>query len=239
MNFSQKEFSQPSALQFSLQRSPLWGHTRAPTVLRATSIAKQTAEVIEGRLPVVVLVHGILNGFRTMVPLANSLKNAGRATLLAQLTPNLGQLPIEEYALQLKGFIDSKVEHGARIDLVGFSMGGLVSQTFIQLLEGHSRVRKFVSIAAPHQGTLWAHLATAAGIVDMRCGSAHLKRLSNMEHLLDHIEITTIRTPYDGVIIPSSSSELARAANRVVPVLAHPALLRNEDVHRLVIQGLS
>lgn len=238
MKSAEIEFAQMSVQDSLAQRTSMHGSTYSSWGPGVAPIAKNTTHGAQSDLPAVVLVHGILNGSRAMVPLANGLKKRGRTTLLAELTPNLGQLSIGQYAAQLKRFVDRELEPCSKIDLVGFSMGGVVAQTFIQLFEGYSRVRRFISIAAPHQGTLWANLATAAGIIDMRCGSAHLKRLSNLEHLLYGIEITTIRTPFDGIIVPSSSSKLTMATNHVVPVIAHSTLLRSEAVHRLVIQGL-
>src|SRR5262245_56563610 len=105
----------------------------------------------------VVLVHGLGDDARTMEPLAAFLRaNGFREVHAVELRPSNGDAPIEELAVQLSDAI-ARVRassRSARVDLVGFSMGALVSRFYLQRLDGRTQVRRFVSISGPHHGTL-------------------------------------------------------------------------------------
>ena len=77
----------------------------------------------------VVLVHGIHATAADMARLARALRAEGREVFTPSLTPNDGQAPIEELARQLDQYIEANVKRRP-FDLVGYSMGGVVSRLF-------------------------------------------------------------------------------------------------------------
>ena len=75
----------------------------------------------------VVLVHGIFSSSRDMARLAQHLRREGREVFTPDLLPAGGHVGIDELAQQLAEFVRENLG-GRRFDLVGFSMGGLVSR---------------------------------------------------------------------------------------------------------------
>src|SRR6185436_5431091 len=100
---------------------------------------------------------------------------------------------------------------GRRFDLIGFSMGGLIARYYLQRLGGIEKVGRFVSIAAPHQGTHMARLGGLPGWVQMRPGSEFLRDLASDADVLRRVNFTSFYTPLDAVIVPARSSEMPQA----------------------------
>jgi triacylglycerol lipase len=132
----------------------------------------------------VLLVHGIWNTGKDFASLRRALEAAGAAAVEAvDLDPNSGAASIEALARQVAEAADRLRQRSAedRVDVVGFSMGALVTRYWIQRLGGAERVRRFISIAGPQQGTWLAHLSPLSGVREMRPGSATLRSLADSE----------------------------------------------------------
>jgi len=110
-----------------------------------------------------------------------------------------------------------------------------VSRYYIQRLGGIHRVGKFVTIGSPHRGTWTAFLRANPGVCDMRPGSSFLRDLNRDAEMLDRISFTSIWTPFDLMIVPASSSRLQVGSSISVRTLAHPLLVRDPQVLRLVL----
>jgi triacylglycerol lipase len=151
----------------------------------------------------VLLVHGIWDTGSELAALRREIERRGR--LVEALRRESG--------------------HG-RIDLVGFSMGALVSRTYIQREGGRETVRRFVSISGPHAGTLGAQVLPLEGVRDMRPGSALLRDLASDAEPWGDVEVHVLYTPFDLMILPPRSSELrgARTTTRI-PVLLHRLMI--------------
>ncbi|MCI0570847.1 MAG: lipase [Myxococcaceae bacterium] len=176
-----------------------------------------------------------------MDPLAGHLRAAGFCGVYAvELRPNDGEAPIAILAAQLAAAVTRvRAEVGtAHVDLVGFSMGALVSRYFIQRLEGRAQVRRFVSISGPHQGTVLAWARGNAGASDMRPGSALLRELAADENPFAGVDVFAFWTPLDLMIVPSSSSRLPGAIERTFSVPGHWLMLRDGRVLRSVTEAL-
>jgi len=187
----------------------------------------------------VLLVHGIDDTaalFRRMKPY---LERGGLAVHALNLVPNNGNAGLIELARQLDEHVAASFAAGQAIDIVGFSMGGLVSRYYIQRLGGIRRVRKFVTIGTPHRGTWTAFLRANPGARDMRPGSGFLEDLNRDVEMLGGISFTSIWTPFDLMIVPAASSRLPAGCSIPVRTLAHPLLVRDPQVLRLVLGILS
>lgn len=64
--------------------------------------------------------------------------------------------PIDIQADNLKAFIDEKIQSGEKVNLVGHSMGGLVSRSYAQKY-GISKVNKIVTVGSPNMGVTEAY----------------------------------------------------------------------------------
>lgn len=176
----------------------------------------------------VLLVHGIWDTGSELAALRREIERRGRLVETIDLVPNDGRAPIGELARQLGGRVEAlrrESGHG-RIDLVGFSMGALVSRTYIQREGGRETVRRFVSISGPHAGTLGAQVLPLEGVRDMRPGSALLRDLASDAEPWGDVEVHVLYTPFDLMILPPRSSELrgARTTTRI-PVLLHRLMI--------------
>ena len=143
----------------------------------------------------VLLIHGIDDTDRLFRHIIPRLQGKGLQVHSLNLIPNNGDAGIDELARQLSVFVGTTVPAGQFVDLVGFSMGGLVARYYLQRLGGLERVKKFIAISSPHNGTWTAFLRRNPGGRQMRPGSDLLKDLNRDAAVLDRIQLTTIRTP--------------------------------------------
>ena len=76
----------------------------------------------------VVLVHGLHDTEHVFRRMSASLRQRGFDVYTLNLNPNNGDAPLEDLAAQLRTFIDSRVGADKPLDIVAFSMGGLVAR---------------------------------------------------------------------------------------------------------------
>lgn len=186
----------------------------------------------------VVLVHGIWDTFRTLRKMESALRREGFAPVVVTLTPNGGQLPLDELGRQVDRQIKERVPAGARFSIVGFSMGGLVARSYLRQFADPERIAVFISIAAPHRGSWLAWLGLGPGVRDMRPGSPFLSALAADAGRFARTRWITLRTPFDLMILPSASSVLPWAENHSFPVWLHPLLVVDGRVIDAVLRGL-
>ena len=207
-------------------------------VAGALSIMDAPAVSADPKLRPVVLVHGIHSDGNCMRRLEKHLRAQGRTVFTPSLSRCTGALPIEELAEQLSAYVKKHVGSG-KFDLVGFSMGGLVSRYYVQRLGGLERVEHFVTMATPHQGTNLAWLHPGPGARQMRPRSAFLQDLSRDAHVLQSVKFTSFYTPLDTVIIPSRSSAMPQARNVAIWAAIHPSFLLEKRCLRAIEKVIS
>jgi triacylglycerol lipase len=112
----------------------------------------------------VVLVHGFLGTRGTMLPLTRRFQSDGRVVFsYAYGTFNLGSIrrSAEDLTKHLRSICEKlDVE---RLDVVGYSMGGLIALHSVKFLSGHRYVRNLVMMGSPLRGT-WVSLAGVATV---------------------------------------------------------------------------
>ena len=186
----------------------------------------------------VILVHGIHSDSRDMTRMARHFRAEGREVFAPDLAPNGGQATMDELGKQLSDFAEKHVPRGRKFDLVGFSMGGLVSRYYVQRLGGAAHVGHLITIAAPHRGTILARLHPGAGAAEMRRDSAFLRDLASDDATLARVKFTSFYTPLDLVVVPSSSSAMPQARNVRVWASLHPSLILEMRCIRAVAAAL-
>jgi triacylglycerol lipase len=195
---------------------------------------------VEATRPV-LLVHGIWDTGAKLGTLRRAIEHRGRVVDTIDLVPNDGRAPIRTLARQVAARVESlrSASGHARIDLVGFSMGALVSRTYIQREGGRQTVRRFVSISGPHAGTLDAHALPYEGARDMRPGSALLDDLASDPDPWGEVEVHVLYTPFDLMIVPPRSSELRGARSTTkIPVPLHRLMILAPRATRAVAELL-
>ncbi|TVQ42382.1 MAG: alpha/beta fold hydrolase [Gloeocapsa sp. DLM2.Bin57] len=187
----------------------------------------------------VILVHGLNDRQVVFKTMANHLSNLGWSVYSLNLTPNNGQQRLEILAEQLHDYINYQFKDNQSIDLIGFSMGGLVTRYYLQRLGGIERVKRYINISAPNRGTVTAYLLPSQGIVQMRPESAFLADLNRDYHLItQRVRVTTIWTPWDLMIVPAVSSSLGIGKEVIIPVTLHPWMLSDRRVLHFIINTL-
>lgn len=169
----------------------------------------------------VLLVHGINDTgaiFHKMVPY---LTDRGWSVYDLDLIPSNGELGLDQLAWQVVDYIATTFAPQQPLDIVGFSMGGIVSRYYIQRLGGINHVQRFITLASPHQGTWIAYRYNSPGCIQMRPGSAFLQDLNRDAAMLEQLNFTSIWTPVDLIIVPSISSKMPVGRDVQVPVLGH------------------
>jgi triacylglycerol lipase len=183
--------------------------------------------------PPLVLVHGLWD----TPGLFNSLLRAlgeRREVFIPYLPHGLGVVPLESLAAELGGKIEERYGPRQTLDVMGFSMGGVISRCWIQLLGGNKRVRRFTSVASPQQGTWIAQPwpgRLLASVGDMKVGSGLLTRLNAEPQALDGIECCSLYCLADVMVVPGWKAVLPVGRREVLrplnlqhhELMAHPA----------------
>lgn len=187
----------------------------------------------------VVFVHGIFQpGHWAFGTLRRRLEAQGIECIAPTLTPCDGREGLEKLAAQLKNEINQQFGPREHFSIVAFSMGGLVSRYYLQELDGAGRCDRFITLSTPHHGTQIAYLYGGEGARQMRPGSEFLARLQKSESRLGKMPVSSFRTPFDLIILPTTSSVWERAENAEFPVIAHPLMTRSDAVVSAVEERL-
>jgi len=173
-----------------------------------------------------------------MARMAAHLRAEGWTVHTIDLVPNWGQSGLDDLAAQIAAFVERTFAAGESFDIVGFSMGGLVSRYYLQRLGGLERVRRFVTISSPHRGSLLAWLIPNAGCRQMRPGSAFLRDLWHDVERLRQVRFTSFWTPFDLTIVPAWSSVLPVADCRRIWCIAHPLMVSERRCLTSVAEAL-
>ncbi|MEO1208830.1 MAG: alpha/beta fold hydrolase [Cyanobacteria bacterium J06638_20] len=188
----------------------------------------------------VLLVHGIDDTTILFDTLSSYLEEQGWKTHSLDLHPNNGDVGLEVLAEQVDTFAEKTLGRDRPFDLLGFSMGGIVSRYYLQRLGGIPQVQRFITIASPHHGTWMAYARWNQGGEQMRPDSAFLNALNaDIVETLGQINITSIWTPLDAMIVPASSSQMPVGRNVSINVATHPWMVTDMRVLKAVAIALS
>ncbi len=188
----------------------------------------------------VLLVHGIYDTAAKFNAMTAHLQALGWEVHRLSLRPNDGSAPLERLAQQVADYVKETFGPRQAIDLLGFSMGGVVTRYYLQRLGGLERVQRYVSVSAPNHGTLLAFGLPRPGVWQMRPGSDFLQDLNqDCRQCLAGVQVTIIWTPFDLMILPAQSSSLGfgREVKLLVPV--HGWMVRHPQTLEQVAIALS
>lgn len=175
-------------------------------------------------------MHGLLDSPAVFDRLQRALGGGRGDPLVPALPLRLGRTPIAAAAAELGRWIEAAYPAEARIDLLGFSIGGVIARTWIQRLGGHRRTRRFISVGSPQQGTLTAWpwpRRLFRGLADLRHDSALLRDLNSDLSALEGIECHSFYSALDLAVLPGWRAVLPIGERTLLPVATHPQLLRD------------
>lgn len=184
----------------------------------------------------IVFVHGIWKDGSSFQRMATYLQQRGFKTYSIDLKPNNGSVPIECLSAQLSAFVE---KIGSPVNLVAFSMGGLVARCYMQRMSGHKYVRKLITIGSPHHGTWAAFFSNSSAGRQMRVNSPWITYLNEDVGMLIKHDVASIWTPFDLLVVPGNSARLSVGHTIRVPVPMHHMLLKDQRVITAVEKELS
>lgn len=186
----------------------------------------------------VLLLHGLFDTGKVFAPLEAALQQHGFETLAPDLVPNDGSASIAELAERVAELVEHRIATQQPLAVVGFSMGGIVARYYLQELSGYQRVQQVVTIASPHNGSVLAYFAKGKGIEELRPRSALLQQLAASEDKLSTVQVLSLWTPLDLMVVPARSCVWRRAENLALAVPVHCGMLRAKAVHQTILNWL-
>ncbi|HEX8325361.1 MAG TPA: hypothetical protein VF595_15775 [Tepidisphaeraceae bacterium] len=139
--------------------------------------------------------------------------------------PTLGQRLIDE----IRG-------RGGRVNLVGFSMGGMVIRA-AHLIDPALPTRRAVFMNSPHLGTWLAHLVPTPGVRQMRPGDPFVKAIADAPWTVPTL---TVWNGFDGIILPPRSTRYRYGGEHVCcPVPLHIWPVWSRTIHRRIADFLA
>jgi triacylglycerol lipase len=173
----------------------------------------------------ILLIHGIDDTRLVFSKMSMHLQQSGCKVYALDLVPSNGDVGLDVLAQQIADYVSTNFPDEQMLDIVGFSMGGIVSRYYVQRLGGIKRVQRFITISSPHHGTIAAYASKRPGCVQMRPDSLFIKDLNSDALMLKDINFTSIWTPYDLIILPANSSQMPFGNEVIIPSMLHPWML--------------
>jgi hypothetical protein len=178
---------------------------------------------------VVVLVHGFLASAGVFRPLRARLERETDARVATfSHAPGAG---IRRIAKQLAALVD-RVPEGARITVVGHSLGGVVARWYVQEMFGHERVVRTVSLGSPFCGIDVPQLGVG---VDLHAQSTLLKTLREHAHVCG-VPHTSIVAGSDTIVHGHATACLGYGDVVLLHDRGHNQLLFDDEAAGVVIE---
>ena len=189
----------------------------------------------------IILIHGLWNTSsifslisskldeKEVEYFAPTLNHAFGMTSIVELTNLMDQLIVEKYGLEQE------------IDILGFSMGGIIGRYWINKFNGHKRTKRFMTIGSPHNGTLTSQLVPKypfRGISEMKINSSLLRDLANYDYFLNDIDCISFFTYWDLMVFPGWRANLNVGEKISLNIFKHRNLVRNPEAVERIIERL-
>jgi len=187
------------------------------------------------------LIHGLWNTSSIFSSITSKLDDIGIEYFAPTLKHSYGMTSILDLTYKLNELILEKYGLEKEIDILGFSMGGIIGRYWLQKFNGYKRTRRFISIGSPHKGTFIAQLVPKfpfRGISEMKIKSKFLRELAKNDFLLDDIECINFFTYWDLMVFPSWWTNLNLGKKISVKVYKHRNLVRNNSVVNKIIDEI-
>lgn len=185
-----------------------------------------------------ILVPGFSDDERCLETLERFLQREGFPVSTISPQPSDGTVAVDALAERLALVIAARFPAEMPLNLVGFSMGGLICRSYIQQMGGLARTERLITIATPHQGTWTAYACQRPACHQMRPGSHFLTRLNADLSVLEQLNFTSIWTPLDLMILPAFSSYLPVGEMRAILSPFHRTLVIDGQILQAVAASL-
>ncbi len=197
-------------------------------------LRRPTPRLVEAER-VVVFVHGFMAAGPVFDPMREHVEER---TELPTVDFTYGPLAtFEQIVTSFAAHVDRVVPPGARVSLVGHSLGGVVARWFLQEQGGHERVDRIVTMATPHAGTASARFAPGSIAAALRPGSPIIARLAAGCSALP-VPHVAIVAGADRMCMPPDSAACPGAEVHWIDDLGHNEMLFDRRVHDIVARTL-
>jgi len=188
-----------------------------------------------------VLVHGLWDTPKLFGRLVKVLEQHQVPLLIPHLPHRLGVVPLSALANTLDALIVEQWGSEMVIDVLGFSMGGVISRIWLQQFGGARRTSRFLSVGSPQQGTFTAQLIPSwlfAGLADMKRVSPLLHKLNSDVAALQDLDCTSFFCRWDLMVFPGWQAVLPVGKQQEVPVITHQQLMSHPRALELLVSTL-
>ena len=194
---------------------------------------RRDADEDTGSLPVIIVPGWGAPHFHTAW-IARQLASEGmNVHTLAFPRLGMGDMRVSAELLGEKVRDTCAAEGVPRVNLIGYSLGGLIARIYLQEFGGYDHLGRAVYVGAPQDGIYTAYPASfTRGGRQVRAGSAFMRELNRTGPCACHgRRCLSIYLSKDGIILPSKSARLPCGYNLKLrwPVF-HWGIVFNRDV---------
>ena len=189
----------------------------------------------------IILIHGLWNTSSIFSLISSKLDEKEVEYFAPTLNHAFGMTSIVELANLMDQLIVEKYGLEQEIDILGFSMGGIIGRYWINKLNGHKRTKRFMTIGSPHNGTLTSQLVPKypfRGISEMKINSSLLRDLANYDYFLNDIDCISFFTYWDLMVFPGWRANLNVGEKISLNIFKHRNLVRNPEAVERIIERL-
>ena len=187
------------------------------------------------------MIHGLWNNSSIFSSITSKLDNYGIEYFAPTLEHSFGMTSIIDLTVTLNELILMKYGLKKEIDIIGFSMGGIIGRYWLQKFNGYKRTRRLISIGSPHKGTLLAQFVPKypfRGISEMKINSKFLRELAKNDFFLGEIECISFFTYWDLMVFPGWWTNLNFGEKISVKVFKHRNLVRTSFSVEKIIEKI-
>ena len=189
----------------------------------------------------IILIHGLWNTADIFSSITSKLDEIGIEYFAPTLNHEYGMTSIVELTNLLNNLILEKYGLEKELDILGFSMGGIIGRYWIKKFDGYKRTRRFITVGSPHKGTLTSQLVPKypfRGISEMKINSRLLRELSYYDYLLNGINCISFFTYWDLMVFPGWRSYMNSGEKISLNIFKHKNLIRNPLAVERIINRL-
>ena len=189
----------------------------------------------------IIFIHGLWNTADIFSSITCKLDEIGIEYFAPTLKHSYGMTSIVELTKLLDNLILEKYGLEKELDILGFSMGGVIGRYWIKKFNGYKRTRKFITVGSPNKGTLVSQLVPKypfRGISEMKINSPLLRELSRCDYLLSGINCISFFTYWDLMVFPGWRACLNSGEKISLKIYKHKNLVRNPDAVYKIIDRL-
>jgi pimeloyl-ACP methyl ester carboxylesterase len=214
-------------------------HFSAAVLAMSTDPHQRAQVAAAGSGPPVLLIHGILCNRGVWGALPERVRAAGFGPVLAvNLEPLFADIEQQAAGVQPQLLALHQLNQGARVAVVGHSMGGLVARVLLRNL-GPAVISRIVTVASPHHGTSLVAGMHWPDTQQMAEGSPWLRALNAAQEGQFGVPVVSIYSLEDNLVAPAASARLQGAELHELRGPGHLAMARSAPALDCIVAALA